>query len=576
LTDPTLGAYFTEETNMLPLSSALRSPERRSPRRFARPALEELERRDTPSSLPRLVVGPNINTGHMDGNQSEPAIGINPTNPSQLFVATNDNAANSGLYASYSTDGGQTWHPRVIAGGNDNLPGGFTDPSVAWDTFGNLFFSYIDNAAANVIICLSTNGGVSFNAIATIPVADQPHLAVGANMVWVVFNNGSLQADGAPVTGLGVVGAFIPVETIPNSVNGNFGGIAISPTGQVTVCFQNAASGSGPDTIRASTDPDGLGPLGFTNPVVASPTNVGGFRAIPAQPVRTVDAESKLAYDSSNGPHRGRLYMTYTDAPSVASNSLNIFLRFSDDNGATWSAPIKCNDDTTGNSHFFSYLSLDPTTGNLAITWYDCRNSPNNTTVEVFATVTVDGGQSVLPNVQVAAGLSSANAAGNNNGNDYGDYMGVTFFQGSFYPVWIDNSTALPGNTNLPTFDVGVARVQLLPPKPIPPIKKTNTYYPFRYVFDPRTGEYRGNLVLQNTGNVVLSGTFVLTFHLPPGVTLLNANGTDPTTGLPTITFTATLPPALAVRLPIRLLNRGHVPLSTFFEGFPIDVTLPP
>ena len=55
----------------------------------------------------------------------------------------------------------------------------------------------------------------------------------------------------------------------------------------------------------------------------------------PPSPFATVDAESKLAFDNSNGPHRGRLLLAYTDAPSVASNDLNIFVIHSDDNGVT-------------------------------------------------------------------------------------------------------------------------------------------------------------------------------------------------------------------------------------------------
>jgi hypothetical protein len=443
---------------------------------------------------------------------------------------------------------------------------------VAWDTFGNLFFTYIDSAAANVIVALSTNGGASFTAIATIPVTDQPHPAVGAGMMWVVFNNGNLQAAGAPVTGLGAVGAFT-VQTVPASAAGNFGGIAISPTGAVVVSFQNSGSGVGPDNIRVSVDPDGLGPAGFSTPTVASATNVGGFRFIPAQPVRSVDAEAKLAFDKSNGPHRGRLYLVYTDAPTTASNDLNIFMRYSDNSGVTWTAPVRVNRDTGANSQFFSFDAVDPTTGNLVVTWYDCRNSPTNTQAETFAAVSLDSGQTFLPNVQVARGLSSANAAGNNGGNDYGDYMGVDFFGGSFYPVWIDNSNTLRGNADRPNFDVAVARVQLVTPVPPPPIVRT--YFPFRYIFDPLTNEFRGNLTVQNLSVGPLAGKFVLVFRgLPPGITLLNATGR--TAGHPTITFTSSLAPRATVRIALRIANPLRLPLTTFFQGFAVDVILPP
>src|SRR5262249_51987515 len=78
------------ETNMLPPTSALRPQDGRWPRerpqttlRCARLCLEELEPRTAPSVTPTLSVGANVNTGHMAGSQSEPAIAINPTNPNQ-------------------------------------------------------------------------------------------------------------------------------------------------------------------------------------------------------------------------------------------------------------------------------------------------------------------------------------------------------------------------------------------------------------------------------------------------------------------------------------------------------------
>src|SRR5262249_59525221 len=106
------------------------------------------------------------------------AIAVNPRNPNQQFVATNDNAGNF-MYASVSADGGRTWRARIIATGAD-IPAGFTDPSVSWDNFGNLFFTYINTAATDVVVTLSTDGGNTFQAIATLPCQDQPTLVTGA------------------------------------------------------------------------------------------------------------------------------------------------------------------------------------------------------------------------------------------------------------------------------------------------------------------------------------------------------------------------------------------------------------
>jgi hypothetical protein len=550
-----------------------RSWQRRDPARgaWAQLQVEPLEVRAVPA---KLAVGPNVNTGHQAGNQSETQIAIDPVNPLHMFAAANDNAVAQGMYGAVSTDGGVTWKSRVVAGGNDGLPVGVTDPGLSWDSFGNLFFTYINDALTDCIVALSTDGGLTFKSAGQFPVADQPHVATGAGEVAVSYNdpNNNQSVSSAKVTGLGAVGAFSTV-TVPNSANGNFGSIAIGPTGQITVNFQHGNTGAGPDTIMVSNDPTGVGGA-FGTPITASPTNVGGFRDIPPQMVRSVDAEAKLAYDRSTGAHKGRLYLVYTDAPSVTSNDTNIFLRHSDNSGATWSAPLRVNDDTTTNSQFFSYDAVDQTTGDLALSWYDCRNSPSNTKVEVFATVSQDGGASVQKNVQVAAGQSDA-TVNLNNDNQYGDYMGLDFNHGAFFPCWVDNSSTLPGNTDLPNFDIATAKVsvQPVPPPPAaPPIAKV--FFPFRWVYDPRTGLYSGDLTLENIGFGPLIGSVTIVFpSLPRGVTL--ANATTHVGGAPAITLPfVALGHNQAVRVTLEFTDPFHMPLGTFYTPFPVQLII--
>ena len=68
-----------------------------------------------------------------------------------------------------------------------------------------------------------------------------------------------------------------------------------------------------------------------------------------AQPARTIDAEVGLAYDRSGGSNEGRLYMVYTDEQPNESDNTDIHLRFSDDDGATWSQPYQI--DTVGGAY---------------------------------------------------------------------------------------------------------------------------------------------------------------------------------------------------------------------------------
>src|SRR5262249_18515393 len=150
------------------------------------------------------------------------------------------------------------------------------------------------------------------------------------------------------------------------------------------VTFQTPSDGPGPSNILVSQDPDGLGPAGFGTPVLVTPTNVGGFRPIPAQATRTLDAEGVLTAFDLDGVHAGPVYLVYTHAPSVTSDNLTIYERFSDNNGATWSSRVQVDDDNSGNSHFLPQMAVDQSTGNVAVAWYDARNAgPGNNQVQI-------------------------------------------------------------------------------------------------------------------------------------------------------------------------------------------------
>jgi hypothetical protein len=451
----------------------------------ARPRLEELEPRRQPAA--HLTAGPDVNLGHIAADQSETTLAIDPTHPDHLFAASNMDSQQNGLYVSFSTDGGATWTARVMGVPGDTadpgVPVPFTDPKCAFDRFGNLFLTYIDNNNS-VVLVRSVDGGRTFSPLATLATGsvDQPSVATGpggaaaAGSVWVTYQDGAgrIAARGAPVTGLGQAGAFVPAQTAPGSLDGNFGGIAVGPQGQVLVSYQKPPPvGSGPDTVFVNTDADGLGPGGFGAAVAVTTTNVAGFDAsVPAESARSIDAKATPAWDRSGGAHNGRVYLVYTDAPSAASANTDIFLRFSDDGGATWSARVRVNDDAGSASQFWPWPAVDQATGDVGVSWYDARNDHGdhgpgdtdgvpNDDVEVFAAVSTDGGATFLPNVQVASGPSNAATRAADDPQQFGDYTGMDFLNGRLYPVWADNSGTLPGNTDLPTFDIATARVTL-------------------------------------------------------------------------------------------------------------------
>jgi len=427
---------------------------------------------DRSAARAQITAGTDVNLSQMGGYQSECAIAKNPANHDQLFALCN-NLAGPGLFAARSVNGGLNWTfpdaaDKTIADGDANQgPAACCDPTLAWDDFGNLFITYIDQARTGIVTILSTDGGATFANLVTFPPAsvDQPTVVAGSGEVWIVWNqSGQMVARGAPVTGLGAanIGAFHALQTIPGTANCSFGDIAIAPGGAVvqTCETENSASGEGQESILVNTDADGLGAGNFGAAVTATTTNVGPFDAIPPQASRTVDAEAGLAFDANPAsPHFGRLYLVYTEEPVDESNDTQVLLRFSGDNGGTWSnPPVRVDDDATGRSQFFPKIASNPLSGNVGVCWYDARNSATNTAMQVFCTIANRDffPAFIGPNVQISDGASTSSA----NPNQFGDYSGLAYFQGAMHPIWGDTSNSGGLNPNGTTeFDAYTDRI---------------------------------------------------------------------------------------------------------------------
>jgi hypothetical protein len=299
----------------------------------------------------------------------------------------------------------------------------------------------------------------------------------GPDNVWVNEDPDGLGPAGfntVSVTNVGVTGGgsgytSAPTVTLDNTGTGGSGATATATVsgGQVTgVTITSHGSGYIFPPAVTFSGGGGSGAAAVAAVGTATTTNVGSFTSIPAQPKNDVDAEGNLAYDDAPGsPHNGRVYLVYVDRASTATKDTDIFTRYSDDNGGTWSAPVRVNDDPVGNgkSQFNPAIAVDQTTGNVAVTWYDTRNSgAANKTAQVFGSVSLDGGATWLSNVQISAGTSDATLDG--SGDNYGDYDTMDFSNGVFYRAWGDNSDVTWDNPNGAGNDLNIytARVSLV------------------------------------------------------------------------------------------------------------------
>jgi len=418
----------------------------------------------------------NVDVSQRQGDEAEETIAVNPTNPQNVVVVSNILEGVDGMFAAVSFDGGKTWARRIIGSG-DSLGSACCDPSLSFDRYGNLFLTYLYNVGNVVPVALSTDGGLSFNVIANIAkppkqtpaggerrglfrYVDQPTITSGEGAVWLVFNaGGPIVATGARVSGLGQVGAFIPAEVVPGTNNCTYGDVTIGPGGKVMQVCALTETGQGGGKLFVNVDPDGLGPAGFGDRVLVDDTHIGGFDFIPPQPDRSVDSEAGLAWDR----HTGRVYIVYTFENKNESDDTDVYLRHSDDSGATWSDPVRVNDDRTSNSQFLPKLALDPTSGELAIVWYDSRNDlgsrgagdtdgvPNDD-AQFWGAFSTDG-TSVTANRQISAGTSYSHGAGF---FDYGDYSGLAYYGGIAHPAWADNSNSTGTNPDGALFKLDI------------------------------------------------------------------------------------------------------------------------
>ncbi len=376
------------------------------------------------SSAP--AVGTNVDVSNECGPQSETFITLNTRKPNSIAGGSNE-IFRLPMRGYSSADGGNTWAgvdlplPPAIGNGIDFG----SDPTLAFDTRGNLFYGYIVVFFGNgngingteLAVARSTDGGQTYPSANFFSFSgggdhfnDKPMIAADTNLnspfrdnvylAWDAASGGS-SSGGVRFARSTDHGASFSIIRIDNPTGPGRSIAAIpfvGPNGEVYAAWNDIAA----NTIAFNRSLDGGAT--FATPGLVANKTIPFDIGIPAISFRGALVYPTCDADRSTGPHRGRLYCAWMD---FAPNGVNtdIFSAFSDDRGSTWSPRRSVTDSRASVDRFYPWLSADAVTGEVNISFYDTRNDTTGMgfMTDVYFTRSTDGVTGFLPTFASAA-----------------------------------------------------------------------------------------------------------------------------------------------------------------------------
>lgn len=358
----------------------------------------------------------------------------------------------SGVAVSRSTDGGRHFAPPVLIHPD---PTGATFSDKPWigvdDTngpyAGSIYIAWNldDNTSpsAPIYFSRSTDGGKTFSPGVEIS-GDSPLCQFGEPAGGALSCNSALGATPviSPDGTISVVYAYLDPD------RSDEGDIGLIQNGN-----DQASINLGSQSSLASCRP--LSPDRFTHThlFVVQSRDGGATWSAPIDAATVYDVPfhfnnscfrnfslPAFAADSTNGT----LYLSWADE---RNGDADILLERSTDGGATWSAPVRVNDDPVGDGkdQFQPQVAVAPN-GVVSVMFFDRRNDPNNILIDTYLAQSTDGGQSFHPNMRVTSvswnPSIDAPVPDDGSGSTFiGDYQGLAVDNHFAHVFWNDTRT---------------------------------------------------------------------------------------------------------------------------------------
>jgi hypothetical protein len=399
------------------------------------------------------TVGQNLRiSGQSDTPRSESDIRINPGNSKQIIAASNN--IGSGHQAHFfSADGGASWGQTTLP----LLTGDSThsDPTVDWTSDGTAWATTIGINADTTVLQMraykSTDGGQNWifdgtfsgdqtSADKQLMWVDHSQTSPFRDRIYVIWHNGRP----AFVTFRNASGWHTPTQISHAETTGTAIGSDITTNASGTVFAVWPDTGSKSLFFAKSAD----GGATFSSPPLLIAKTFATFQInVPAFAQRSALVGVSIAAFNNN------VYVSWTDLSgedgckipnsepggNIGSNCKSrIWFAKSADGGQTWSEPSKINPAADANDQFNHKLAVDPEPGFLGIVYYSTGTGANRKTTNLVFQYSTDGGNTWKSQVTVTTAATDETTVEADNGNQYGDYNGLSVVKGIFFACWTD------------------------------------------------------------------------------------------------------------------------------------------
>lgn len=410
--------------------------------------------------------------------QNESSIAANPRDPRYLIASAVDYRAAQSAWVYVSSDAGRTWK-------NINLgkPTGMNfivgnDPSVAWDAEGRGYLVYggfdakRTSGENGVFMSVTTDNGTTWTK--HLPVIlhtgvmtkdsafedkyyisiDNAHASPYKGHLYIPWKrvydrDSSTQIVITKSTDRGAtwsvpkrVSTVLTGKSLDTTFGQSFPIAATGPKGEVYVAWNYGPLRS----IGFASSLDGGATWSAPRNVITYEwlgvaMNTGSQFNHTLKGGTRVETYPSLVVDTTSSPRRGWLYLSW-----AADRTPNVYFARSTDGGASWSTPRIVHRDTT-NDQYWQWMAIDGTSGDLAVTFLDSRDDPENRMSRAYVSISRDGGDTWTDRPVGDAGFDiRRNPFGSSSlsGVFAGDYSGCAFIAGKVYPSHVDMRNTYP------------------------------------------------------------------------------------------------------------------------------------